>query len=135
MSKKSLIHILYSNKKKSLNWITFLWLPLSGWFGRTSRSLLKSLGGNVTFQSTGELPESWRLLKRWVWCNKICLHSLQICPRCCQKWRRFVRFSTCFKDGFKMVSVPLKPFLGNRFNVLFAKSLGYIVCLRNYYIF
>ena len=37
-------------------------------------------------------------------------------------------FSTYLKDEFGMASVPLKPFLGNRFNILFVNGLG-VYCL------
>ena len=46
----------YSVEQQSYS--IFLWLPLFGWFGRPSRSLIKSVGENVG------LRESWRIIKR-----------------------------------------------------------------------
>ena len=48
--------------------------------------------------------------------------------RGCEKSGRFMSFSTYLKDEFEMASVPLKPFLGNRFNILFVNGLG-VYCL------
>ena len=44
--------------------------------------------------------------------------------RGCEKSERFMSFSTYLKDEFEIASVPLKPFLGNRFNILFVNGLG-----------
>ena len=48
--------------------------------------------------------------------------------RGCEKSGRATSFSTYLKDEFEMASVPLKPFLGNRFNILFVSGLG-VYCL------
>ena len=48
--------------------------------------------------------------------------------RGCEKSVRFMNFSTYLKDEFDMASVLLKPFLGNKFNILFVNGLG-LFCL------
>ena len=48
--------------------------------------------------------------------------------RGCEKSGRTVSFITYLKHEFEMASVPLKPFLGNRFKILFVTELG-VYCL------
>ena len=52
--------------------------------------------------------------------------------RGCEKSGRFMSFSTYLKDEFEMASVPLKPFLGNRFKIYLSMDWVYIVCMINY---
>ena len=49
--------------------------------------------------------------------------------RGCEKSGRTVSFSTYLKHEFEMASAPLKPFLGNRFKILFVSELGVVYCL------
>ena len=63
------------------------------------------------------------IITRLVW--TVC-KSVQ--EKSCEKSGWFMCFSTYLKDEFGIASVPLKPFLGNRFNILFVNGLG-VYCL------
>ena len=44
--------------------------------------------------------------------------------RGCEKSRRMVTFATFMKENHQMINLPLYPFLGNRFNILFLNGAG-----------
>ena len=44
--------------------------------------------------------------------------------RGCKKSGKIVCFATYLKDEFGITSIPLFPFLGNRFNILFVNAAG-----------
>ena len=49
--------------------------------------------------------------------------------RGCEKSGKIVCFATYLKDEFGITSIPLFPFLGNRFNILFVNAAGvYFLC-------
>ena len=53
--------------------------------------------------------------------------------RGCEKSGRMVTFSTFLKESHNIISLPLYPFLGNRFNILFLNGAG-VFYLYNYLI-
>ena len=42
----------------------------------------------------------------------------------CEKSGRMVTFATFMKENHQMINLPLYPFLGNRFNILFVNGAG-----------
>ena len=130
MPQKTLIHILWSNKKKLLKLIIFF-CRLHYLFGLADQAeaCLKVWeeimypGQKVGCLSHGGYSNGESGVRRLAW--TVC-KSVQ--ERGCEKSGRFMSFSTYLKDEFGMASVPLKPFLGNRFNILFVNGLG-VYCL------
>ena len=53
--------------------------------------------------------------------------------RGCEKSGRMVTFSTFLKESYNIINLPLYPFLGNRFNILFLNGAG-VFYLYNYLI-
>ena len=48
-----------------------------------------------------------------------------VSERGCEKSGRMVTFATYLKDKFQMSEIPLYPFLGNRFNIIFLNGGGF----------
>ena len=106
--------------------------PCMGWvlIKKKSRGMFKNMGKHNPQRQKSGFNCPWRLLKWWVRCDqthKNFCKSVQ--ERGCEKSGKIVCFSTYLKDEFGITSIPLFPFLGNRFNILFVNAAGvYFLC-------
>ena len=54
-----------------------------------------------------------------------------VSERGCEKSGRIVTFATYLKDKFQMSEIPLYPFLGDRFNIIFLMGVEFINFMIN----
>lgn len=110
---------------KSLDNINYFFCDLYSLVGLTyqAESCLK-LWERLDWWCKSRLIKSWWLFKRrigYITSNSYCM---SVSEKGCGKSDKMVTFSTFLIENYNMSEIPLYPFLGNHFNILFLNGGG-----------